>query len=57
MSAKPKRLCKWKKDDFKDQLDDLRELVAGATHVCKRCGRAANDKKALCDPAKIGKTE
>jgi rubrerythrin len=53
MSDKPKRLCKWKKSDYKDRLDELRQLVNDAKYVCKRCGRAANDKKALCDPAKI----
>lgn len=53
MSDKPKRLCKWKKGDYKDQLDELRLLVADAKYVCKHCGRSANDKKALCDPTKI----
>jgi DNA-directed RNA polymerase subunit RPC12/RpoP len=54
VSDKSKRLCKWKKSDYKEQLGQLRQLVADAKYVCKRCGRSANEKKALCDPAKIG---
>ena len=53
MSDRPKRLCKWKKSAYKDELDELRRLVADAKFVCRRCGRAANDRKCLCDPARI----
>jgi len=53
MSDKPKRLCKWKKSDYKDRLDELIALVGEAKYVCKHCGRSANDKKVLCDPVKI----
>lgn len=47
-----KSLCKLKKA-LKTNLDDYMLLVNQPTHVCAKCGRAANRKKLLCDPVKI----
>ena len=48
--AKP--LCELKKSLAQD-FDCFAELVVDATHVCRRCGRAANKKKLLCKPVKL----
>jgi hypothetical protein len=53
MSKKAKQLCKWDKDEIKDKLDDLKELVAPARYICKKCGRAARKDDHLCKPEKI----
>ena len=48
--AKP--LCELKQA-LKHDLRDYLKLVDGATHVCRKCGRAANQKKLLCKPTKL----
>ena len=50
--AKP--LCELKKTLKRDMAAYL-ELVQDATHVCKKCGRCANDPEVLCKPLKIAK--
>lgn len=40
--------CKSRKDHKKFKL-----LVCEPTHLCSKCGRAANDKKLLCKPQKL----
>lgn len=48
------RLCKLVKNDIlKNDFDDYRKLVKKPTHICEKCGRAANDKKNLCSPKEI----
>lgn len=47
-----KTLCDLKKR-LKDDLQMYVQLVNQPTHVCKKCGRVANDKKLLCKPLKI----
>jgi hypothetical protein len=47
-----KQLCDLKKS-LKRDLSKYILLVRDATHVCKKCGRVANDKKLLCDPVKM----
>jgi hypothetical protein len=53
MAKKKKPLCKWDKDDIKDNLDELKELVAPARYICRKCGRAAKDDSHVCKPDKI----
>lgn len=48
-----KELCKLKKSILKEDIESWMELVNDPTHVCKKCGRAANSKKLLCSPVKI----
>lgn len=51
---KPKKLCKLvKKDILKEDLEGYIKLIKKPTHVCDKCGRAANEKKALCNPKEI----
>ncbi|MFN2136599.1 MAG: hypothetical protein ACK2UK_11635 [Candidatus Promineifilaceae bacterium] len=47
-----KELCKLKKALKKDQQQYFL-MVHQPTHVCGKCGRAANSKKLLCDPLPI----
>ncbi len=53
MSKEPKRLCKWKKEDIKEDWSDLRKIVKDPEYICKKCGRAANDDDYLCKPEEI----
>jgi hypothetical protein len=45
-----KKLCSWSEKRIKKKRDQLVSLVARPTHFCKKCGRAANEKSALCRP-------
>jgi hypothetical protein len=47
-----KELCKLKKSLKKDRQKYFL-LVNQPTHICGKCGRAANSKKSLCDPLLI----
>ena len=42
-------LCKWHEDAFANATV-MAKAVLGATHVCRKCGRAANDPHLLCKP-------
>ena len=49
-----KKLCALVKDGYqKDNAKAYKELLRGARHMCKRCGRAAAKPKSLCKPAKL----
>jgi len=47
-----KELCKLKKSLSID-ITSYMARVHQPTHVCAKCGRAANSKKLLCEPVKI----
>lgn len=47
-----KELCKLKKS-LKGEVESYMLLVNQPTHVCRKCGRAANKKKLLCEPLPI----
>lgn len=47
-----KTLCEMKKQ-LKSDFGLYKQLVCNATHVCTKCGRAANDKKLLCKPERL----
>ena len=49
-----KTLCEMKKL-LKSDFEMFKQYVCGATHVCQKCGRAANDKKLLCRPERLVK--
>lgn len=51
--GKTKSICKWDKSDYKDQFEELSKLVKEPTHVCLKCGRASNNKKAICKAEKL----
>ncbi len=47
-----KELCKLKKS-LKGDIGSYMLLVSKPTHLCRKCGRAANKKKLLCSPVKL----
>ncbi|QDV70264.1 hypothetical protein Poly24_39840 [Rosistilla carotiformis] len=47
-----KELCKLKKS-LRGEIGMYVRLIDQPTHVCLKCGRAANDKKLLCKPQSI----
>lgn len=47
-----KELCKLKKG-LKSDIKSYMLLVNNPTHLCTKCGRAANSKKLLCSPTKL----
>ena len=49
------KLCKWKKQDYKDNLGELKKIVKKPKFVCEKCGRAAKSKKWLCEPVSLEK--
>ena len=53
--AKNKTMCKWDKSSIDKDFDDFKKMVTSPTHACGKCGRVANDKKALCKPIKLSK--
>ncbi len=55
MSAKlPKKaICKWDRDTLERALPLLAEQIANATLVCRKCGRAVQEKRLLCKPVKL----
>lgn len=50
MGKDTKTLCKWDKDEIKDNLKELKKIVADARYVCKKCARAARKEEYLCKP-------
>jgi hypothetical protein len=48
-----KELCDWSKDELRKHFEQLCQIVAEPRFVCKKCGRAANRKKWLCDGEKL----
>jgi hypothetical protein len=51
---KGKSLCKLVGNKMlKKDLEAYMRLIDAPTHVCTKCGRAANSKKNLCQPEKI----
>jgi hypothetical protein len=48
-----KEICEWSKDELRKHFESLCEIVADPRFVCKKCGRAANRKKWLCDSKKL----
>ena len=48
-----KTLCDLKKALLKEEPKAYMKLVNKPTCICTKCGRAANDKKLLCNPTKI----
>lgn len=48
----PKTLCELDKL-LKEDLKAYMKLVRDPTHICRKCGRAANSKKLLCKPEKL----
>lgn len=47
-----KTLCEMKKQ-LKSDFSAYKLLVCNASHVCTKCGRAANNNKLLCKPERL----
>jgi len=45
--------CLCKAVECSPKLSDLRAIVQGAKYICKKCGRAAANKRNLCCPTKL----
>jgi len=52
---KKKSLCKWSKDDVKDNWSEMYDLVGKSKFMCERCLRSARLKGNLCKPEKLPK--
>ena len=52
-----KTICDWSKKDLEAKGEELRALTENATHYCRKCGRVANNKKALCKAKSFEKSE
>ena len=50
MAKGSKPLCKWDKDDIKDNLKELKKIVSEPRFVCRKCCRAAKKEEHLCKP-------
>ncbi|GAW65530.1 hypothetical protein GPEL0_01r0465 [Geoanaerobacter pelophilus] len=50
MSKENKPLCKWDKDEIKENLKELKKLVAEPRFICRKCARAARSEALLCKP-------
>ena len=53
MSKDNKYLCDWKKDEIKENLNRLKEIVAKPRYICLKCGRAAKDSAYLHKPVEL----
>lgn len=51
-----KTICDWTKKDIQKNSEKLQELTADACFYCKKCGRVANSKKALCGAVRFAET-
>lgn len=55
MAKDGKQLCKWDKDEIKDNLKELKKIVSEPRFLCKKCARAAKREEHLCKPEPLGK--
>jgi len=53
MAKDRKPLCKWDKDEIKDNLKELKKLVAEPRFICRKCARAAKKEDCLCKPEQM----
>ncbi|HBA89200.1 MAG TPA: hypothetical protein DCZ75_14830 [Geobacter sp.] len=50
-----KQLCKWDKDEIKDNLKELKKIVGMPRFICRKCARAARKEEYLCKPEPLSK--
>ncbi|GFO67106.1 hypothetical protein GMLC_06850 [Geomonas limicola] len=53
MAKDNKTLCKWDKDEIKDNLKELKKIVAEPRYVCRKCARVAKKEDNLCKPEEL----
>lgn len=55
MAKDPKPLCKWDKDDIKENMKELKKIVAQPRFICRKCARAARKEEYICKPEPLEK--
>jgi len=50
-------LCDLSKKDIKENMDEIIKIVAIPKYICEKCARVSNEKKYLCNPAKLSKNK
>lgn len=53
MAKEKKHLCKWDKDDIKDDLEKIKAIVTPPTFICLKCARVAKKEEYLCKPVEL----
>jgi hypothetical protein len=53
MAKDKKTICKWDKDDIKDGLKKLKDIVTPPKFICLKCGRVAKKDDYLCKPEEL----
>lgn len=53
MGKDKKSICKWDKDEIKDDLKKLKELVTPPKFICLKCARVAKKSDNLCKPDEL----
>ena len=53
MPKKEKPLCKMKKSEIEERLDELRKVVCAPRFICSQCARVAAHERYLCHPEKL----
>ncbi|MEM6364362.1 MAG: hypothetical protein AAF745_08045 [Planctomycetota bacterium] len=51
-----KAICKWDKKTLADAMPLLQLQIESARFVCRKCGRAASEKRLLCKAIRIKST-
>ena len=46
-------LCKWKRNDVKENREELFGLLAHSKYICEKCLRSSGLKGTLCKPEKL----
>ncbi len=50
---KKKSLCKWAKEDVKNNPAELYDLLSKSKYMCGKCLRSSRLKGTLCKPEKL----
>lgn len=53
MGDKNRTMCEYKKDEIKENLEEIKKLVVPAKFICRKCARTAVKEASLCKPEKI----
>lgn len=51
-----KSLCKWGKDDLKNNFDQMYDVVGKPKFICGKCARASRRKGTVCKPESLKKS-
>lgn len=51
--SKPETLCDWSRKHIEKHSGRLTDIIREPRYYCRKCARAANEKKYLCKPVKI----